>query len=145
MDTMMRGIIVWLWPYMVIAMYNELNKVCIACEAIMLAERTLADTCLVNFLFKQAPGRSPDQVLVVSGDGFFSQAMLRDLGFPNERYLRGWYHLFNTGLHDMIGKVAFDMTKRALSLMIRASSQSCFRQSLQERPHTVETHGGEEW
>ena len=49
MDTMMRGINKWLWPYMAIAMYNELNKVCIACEAIMLAERSHACAFLVIF------------------------------------------------------------------------------------------------
>ena len=70
MDTVMREINTWLWPYIAIAMYNELNKVCIACEAIMLSERTLAYTFLVNFLFKQTPRRTPDQVSVVIGEGF---------------------------------------------------------------------------
>ena len=52
--------------------------------------------------------------------------MVRDLGFPNARYLRDWYHLFNTGLQDMFGKVACGIIKHELSLMIRASSQSFF-------------------
>ena len=82
MDTMMRGINTWLWPYMAIAMYNELDKVCIACEAIMLSERTLAYTFLVNFLFKQAPGQTPDKVLVVSGDGFFFSSNGSQPGVP---------------------------------------------------------------
>ena len=139
----MRGINTWLWPYMAIAMYNELDKVCIACEAIMLSERALAYTFLVSFLFKHAPGRSPDQVLVVSGDGFFSQAMLRDPGFPNARYLRDWYHLFNTELQDMFGKVAFCMIKRELSLMIRASSESFFFDKAHENAQTLLKRMGE--
>jgi hypothetical protein len=71
MDTMKRAINKWLWHYMAIAMYNELNKVCLACEAIMLAERTQAYTFVVDFLIKSAPGRRAEDVLVVSGDVFF--------------------------------------------------------------------------
>ena len=63
MDTMMQGINTWLWPYMAIAMYNELNKVCMACEAIMLAELTRVYTFLVHFLFEHAPGRRSEDVL----------------------------------------------------------------------------------
>ena len=83
MYTMMRGINKWLWPYMAIAMYNELNKVCIACEAIMIAKRSHAYAFLVIFLFENAPGRRPEDVLVVSGDGFFTQVNIEEMGFPN--------------------------------------------------------------
>ena len=75
----MRGINKWLWPYMAIAMYNELNKVSIACEATMLAERSHTYVFLVNFLFGNAPGRPPEDVLVVSGDGFFTQANIEEI------------------------------------------------------------------
>ena len=66
---MVRGINKWLRHYMAIAMYNTLKKVCLACEAIMLAERSQAYTFLVNFLFENFPSRKPEDVLVVSGDG----------------------------------------------------------------------------
>ena len=69
----MRGINKWLWPYMAVAMYNEFNRVCIACEAIMLAERSKAYGFVVNFLFENAPGRQAKDVNVVAGDGFFTQ------------------------------------------------------------------------
>jgi hypothetical protein len=94
----MWGISTWCWPYVVIAMYNELNKVCIIYEAIMLAERTLMYTFSVNFMFTHTPRRRRDEVLVVSGDGFFSQTMLRNLGFQNAWYLRDCHYLFITGL-----------------------------------------------
>ena len=53
---------------MAIVMYNELNKMCIACESIMLAERNLVYEFLVHFLLKNAPGRPAEEVLVVSDD-----------------------------------------------------------------------------
>ena len=59
-----------------IAMYNEFNKVCIACEAIMLAKRSRAYMFLVNFVFENTPGRKPKEVLLVTGDGLFAQAQI---------------------------------------------------------------------
>ena len=73
MDTMIHGINTWLWPYMVIAMYNGLNKVCITCKTIMLAEPNLAYNFLVQFLFENTPAFQPEEVLVVSDDQFFTQ------------------------------------------------------------------------
>ena len=83
----MRGINKWLWPYMAVAMYNELNKVCIACEAIMLAERSKAYCFVVNFLFENAPGRQAKDVNVVAGDGFFTQKNIKEMGFTHARVL----------------------------------------------------------
>ena len=77
---MVRGINKWLWHYMAIAMYNKLKKVCLACEAIMLAERSQAYTFLVHFLFENFPSRKPEDVLVVSGDGvIFSETTIEEL------------------------------------------------------------------
>ena len=77
MDTMKRGLNKWLWPYMAIVMYNELNKVCIGCKSILLTERNRAYEFLVHFLLKNAPERPAEEVLVVSGDGFFTQKKLK--------------------------------------------------------------------
>ena len=73
MDTMKRGLNKWLWSYMAIVMYNNMDKVCIACESSMLVERNRAYEFLVNFLLQNAPGRPAEEVLVVSGDGYFTQ------------------------------------------------------------------------
>ena len=67
----MRGINKWLWPYMAVAMYNEFNKVCIACEAIMVAERSQAYCFVVKFLFENAPGRQAKDVLKRYSGGWF--------------------------------------------------------------------------
>ena len=78
MDTMKRGLNKWLWSYMAIVMYNNMDKVCIACESSMLVERNRAYEFLVNFLLQNAPGRPAEEVLVVSGDGFFTQKRLKN-------------------------------------------------------------------
>jgi hypothetical protein len=115
---------------MAIAMYNELNKVCLACEAIMLAERTQAYTFVVEFLIKSAPGRTAEDVLVVSGDGFFSQKMIYDFGFTKARYLQDWHHLFASGLQDIFGKSIYEVIHEELSQMIRARSEKYFEEAL---------------
>ena len=129
MYTIMRGINPWLWPYMFIVMYNELNKDYIACQAIMLAERIIAYTFLINFLFEHVPGRQPEDGAVYTGDIVFSQRMLCNLGFHNVRYLHDWYHLFDSGLQDPFGKGKHDVINRELSLMIPASTEAFFNKA----------------
>ena len=131
MDTMMRRINKWLWPYMSIVMYNELNKVCVACEAIMLAERSHAYMFMVQFLFQNAPGRRPQDVLVVAGDGFFTQVKIEEWGFSHARLLQDWHHLFTSGLSDRFGKTAHALIKTELSQMMRASSEQYFTKALE--------------
>ena len=113
----MRGINKWLWPHMAIAMHNEL------------AERSHACAFLVNFVFENAPGRRPEDVLVVSGDGFFTQANIEEMGFPSARLQRDWHHLFES-LEDLFGKEAHCVISGELSLMIRASSEDFFNKAL---------------
>ena len=38
-DMMKRGINMLLWPYFLFAMYDEMSKICIACEGILCGER----------------------------------------------------------------------------------------------------------
>ena len=61
LDTLKRGITNWLWPYMAIAMCNELWMVCLACEAIMCGECTNVYEFMCTFLLKNAPGGGNEQ------------------------------------------------------------------------------------
>jgi hypothetical protein len=142
MDTMMRRINKWLWPYMSIVMYNELNKICVACEAIMLAERSHAYMFMVKFLFENAPGRRPQDVLVVAGDGFFTQAKIEEWGFSHARLLQDWHHLFTSGLSDRFGKTGYALIKTELSQMMRASSEQYFTKAL-ENARLILTRAGQ--
>ena len=48
-DAMKRDINTLLWPYMATSMWNDLNEVCVGCEAIMLSEREEAYMEMLNF------------------------------------------------------------------------------------------------
>ena len=87
LDTMKRAINKWLWPYMAITMYNELNQMCLGCEGIMCGEREDAYRFMCAFVLKYSPGRLAVDVYAVAGDGFFSQQMIEDFGFIAAKFI----------------------------------------------------------
>ena len=48
-DAMKRDLNTLLWPYMATSMWNDLNEVCVGCEAIMLSEREEAYEAMLEF------------------------------------------------------------------------------------------------
>ena len=52
LDAMKRPINKYQWPYMAIAMYNEMNKICVACEAIICTEREDAYRAMIDFVLR---------------------------------------------------------------------------------------------
>ncbi len=129
LDTMKWEINKWLWPYMSIVMYNEHKIMCLGYEGIMCGERVDRYKFMCNFLIRNTPGHDPDKVHVFSGDGFFDQAMVHDLGFRNARYLKDWSHLFFIGLTDKFGQYGAELLEDELKQMIRARNQEYFIQA----------------
>ena len=84
-------------------MYNELKKMCIGCEGIMYGERDDAYAFMCVFLLANSPGRTPEEVHVVAGDGFFNQIVINEFGSPNAKFVSDWFHSFKTGLTDRFG------------------------------------------
>ena len=100
LDVMKRGINKLLWPYLAVAMYNDLEQVCVGCEAIVCSERAEAYEFVVKFMCSNSPGRPTEDVYVVAGDGFFNQAMIETFGLPKAKFVADYYHLFDTVLPD---------------------------------------------
>ena len=69
---MKRGINKLLWPYLAVTLLNDLNKVCVACESIMMAERDQAHIAVMDFVIKSAPKRTRENVYVIAGDVFLT-------------------------------------------------------------------------
>ena len=57
LDMMKRGINTLLWPYFLMAMYDEMKKVCIRCEGILCGEQEDMYQFACNFMAENAPGR----------------------------------------------------------------------------------------
>ena len=95
LDMMKRGINKLLWPYVAVAMYNNLEEVCIGCEGIMTAERIEGYEFALNFMFDQTPARSKDKVYVVAGDGIFDESVIKKFGLTNAKFMIDNFHYFS--------------------------------------------------
>ena len=129
-DMMPRGINILLWQYVSVAMYNELNQVCLGCEGIILWEKKKAYAFLVQFLAKNTPKLKLEDVKVVSGDGFFNQAMIEEFGYVNAKFIADWYHLFDSGLDKLFGKACKKLLDGHLPQLIKAESEAHFEHVL---------------
>ena len=130
LDMMMRGINTLSWPYVAAAMYDDDDKLVIGCEGILCGETVDMYRCLSTFLSDFSPRRSLADVEVVSGDGFFDQKMVCDLGFTNAKFIMDQYHLIDSGLSRKFGKSGSDLLKGHLLRMIHAPTKDDFENTL---------------
>ena len=100
LGTMKREINKCLWPYMSVSLYNYHLKMCLACQVIVCGEWHYAYKFLCQFLINHSPGRLPTEFLLVMGDGFFNQEMVKYFGFAIAKYPMDLFHLLYTGLTD---------------------------------------------
>ena len=103
LDSMKRVLNPLKWPYFAIALKNELDYICVGCEALMLQEREDAYRFLLDSAFDMCPNRLKEDVLVVSGDGFFNQRTLISWGLENAKFIADYWHLFDSGLKNHFG------------------------------------------
>ena len=94
-DCMKRELNTMAWPYFAISLKNELNKICVGCEGLIISERKDAYKFLIDSAISMAPKRKHEDILVVSGDGFFDQATITEkLGLKNAKFIADRWHLF---------------------------------------------------
>ncbi len=91
-----------------------------------------------KFLLANSPGRSGEEVDVVSGDGLFSWQSLPTLGFPNASFVADWFHLFNFGLLDRFGSHGFSLLEVHLFQMINTKSERFFDSALSNARTTLQ-------
>ena len=106
---MKRAINKWLWPYMSVSLFNEHQKICLACEGILCGEWRDAYNFLCQFLINHDPGQLPTEVLLVTGDGLFNKKTVNYFGFVIAKYLMDWFHIFDTGLTDTFRENGCDL------------------------------------
>jgi len=94
LDAMKRAINDLAWPYISITGTNELGKVCVMMESVIVDETEEAYTWLTRNLIKWTPRRPPSSYLIISGDGFFSQEIINRIGFTNAKFITDRWHLY---------------------------------------------------
>ena len=100
LDMMKRGINKLLWPYVSVAMYNDLEEICIGCKGIMTAERIDRYLFALNFMYKQTTAQQKEDVKVVAGDSIFDKSITETFGLPNAKFMIDNWHYFTKILPD---------------------------------------------
>ena len=95
LDTMKYGINKLLYPYVAVAMYNDLKEVCIGCKGIMIAEKFEGYEFVLNIMFDQTPERSKDKVYVVAGDSIFNEYVIQKFRLTNAKFMINNFHYFS--------------------------------------------------
>ena len=95
----------------------------------MCGERKEAYMFMCNFILTNTPMRPASSVHIVTGDGFFNQTMIEEFGFINAKYLKDWFHLFDSGLVDIFGETGNTLVKGDLVQMIKADSEEHFEKA----------------
>lgn len=118
------------WPYSSVCMYNEMNKVCVGCESIILGETKDSYKFMIDFMCESAPGRKRDEIDVVAGDGFFNQGMITDyFQLPNDQFLADHYHLHKYVLKERFGD-KYNLLKDDLTFMVTSQTSGGFDAAL---------------
>ena len=93
-------------------MYNEINCVCVACEAIICSEREESYNAMIQFVLKNSNKRSNENIHVIAADGFINQdCVTNKFGLPHATYMCDTWHLFASILPKRFGVDTFNMIK----------------------------------
>ena len=126
-DAMKRGINKLLWPYMSITMYNEINCVCVACEAIICSEREESYNTMIQFVFKNSKKRTNENIHVIAADVFINQdCVTNKFGLPHATYMCDTWHLFDFILPKCFVVGTFNLTKTYLQSICYSKTEAQF-------------------
>ena len=141
LDAMKRELNTLNWPYFGISLYNELNNVCLGCESLMMSEQNDAYEFLLKSCFEMCPGRIPDDVSIVSGDGFFTQNTLETWGLFKAKFVADYWHLFNTGLKDRFGQNHYNILADNLKRMANSYNEETLNRKFEDAKNQLNTYG----
>ena len=103
-DGMKRHINILDWPYISVVMNNQLNNVCVACEAILYSERIEGFKSIIQFILDNNNKRKKEYIFVLAADGIIEQSVVKEtLDLPNAIYMTDTYHLFSGILQSRFG------------------------------------------
>jgi hypothetical protein len=123
------------WPYISVTATNEIGKVCVLIESVMVDESEESYKWLVSNLFAMCPKRLPESYLIVCGDGFFNQEMIRRFGFSNGMFILDRWHL-NESVKEKFGSV-FENVRGDFNMMLSAESEDVFSTAVSQMKQKI--------
>lgn len=132
LDCMKRGINKFLWPYVALSMYNEMEKLCLGCEGIICAERVEAYKAMIDFLLASSPKRKQDEINVLAADGFVTQDIVEvKFNLKNTHLMFDEFHLHDSILPKKFG-ILYHVIQGDLRAMCKANSEANFMSAYDE-------------
>ena len=107
-------------------MHDEANHICVACACIVCGEQFNMYKAHASFLARYAPGLPLQTVKMVASDDFFDENIIKEMGFPNARFIMDKFHLLDLWLKKKYDKVGYELLKSHLIRMVNSPSQSEF-------------------
>jgi hypothetical protein len=81
------------WCYVAVTSLNEFRQVTMCIEGLVCAEDFDGYNFVCANLMNMAPGRPANKVYIVAGDGYFTQAIVNELGFSEAKFISDIHHL----------------------------------------------------
>jgi hypothetical protein len=114
------------FPYSSVVMLNEENKICNACEALFVEERTDNYENLINALKTMEPRWKPSSMKLLFGDMKVTQELLDAVGLSACRLRGDMWHLMNkVWPHpSCFGRTSFEKITSFLRLMLESKDEN---------------------
>ena len=123
-------------------MYNEINCVCVVCDAIICLEREESYNVMIQFVLKKSKKRTNENIHIIAIDEFINQdCVTNKFGLPHATDMCDTRHLFDSIFPKYFGIDTFNLIKTYLQSMCYSKTEAQFELSytkamtiLQERP-----------
>ena len=124
-DAMKKKTNVSLFPYMSITVLDEMNKVQVCCEALVMQERKEAYTFMIRLALSMAPKVDPDRIKNVFGDKFITRSLLNESRLEGSRILYDHFHL-DLNFQEELPPHIYHESKGLLRSILNSYSEECF-------------------
>ncbi len=107
---------------------DEFGKLCIGAEGIMCGETAEMYRFVVEFVRKNFPNLSLEDVVIVSKDLFLEQGLIVGFGFLNALFIIDHSNLNETGLANNFGQAGTEKLHAHLNCTISTPTESLFEE-----------------
>ena len=117
-DALKRELNSLCWPYVAVTSLNDVNKVCILVEGVLVDESEESYKFLIDCLMKMG-NRVPSKYYCVIADGFFSKSMIKRLGFTNSEFITDRWH-FREAAKKRFG-ITYEKVRNCSCIIVRTN------------------------
>ena len=129
LNAMKRTTNVHMWPYIAIAVMDDMKRTSVVCESFMVEKRHESYVFILQSIFMMAPRVSKHSVKVIFGDEFISQEILSKAGMETTKLFNDHFHL-KQNIEMKLGG-SYDSVYQDIVGMLQADSKDSFVHNMQ--------------